>query len=112
MAQNYIECGDVFQYTNATGATITAGTVVKIGSVVGVALVDIADGATGSVMTEGVFSLPKATGAGWSVGDTLYWDDTAKKFTKTDTGNTFAGYAFEAAASGDTTGLVKLWHAA
>ena len=36
-------------------------------------------------------------------GATLYWDDTNKVFTTVSTGNTKAGFAMEAAASGDAT---------
>lgn len=51
---------------------------------------------------------PKAAGAAWSVGDALYWDDTAKNFTKTSSANTLCGYALSAAASADTvSGLIE-----
>lgn len=43
----------------------------------------------------------KATGAAWSVGDLLYWDDTAKNLTKTVGSNTKVGYCLEAALSAD-----------
>ena len=47
------------------------------------------------------------TGAAWVLGDKIYWDDTAKKFTKTSTSNTLCGYALEAKASGDAvSGLI------
>lgn len=75
----------------------------------GVAVASIASGATGAVdCGRGVFELTKLAGAAWSKGDTLYWDDTAKNFTKTSTSNTKAGVAFAAALSADVTGLVAL----
>lgn len=47
------------------------------------------------------------TGAAWLVGDQIYWDDAAKKFTKTVGANTLVGYALEAKASGDAvSGLI------
>lgn len=47
------------------------------------------------------------TGAAWAVGDKIYWDDTAKKFTKTSTSNTLVGYALEAKLSADAvSGLI------
>lgn len=49
---------------------------------------------------------PKATGSAWVLGEKIYWDDTAKKFTDVSTSNTLCGYANAAAASGDTTGSV------
>ena len=49
---------------------------------------------------------PKATGEAWTMGQKLYWDNTAKKFTTTATSNTLCGYAAAPAASADTTGSV------
>jgi predicted RecA/RadA family phage recombinase len=65
-------------------------------------------GADCEVETAGVFTLPKATGAAWAVGDLLYYDGTAHNITKTSSGNTKIGVATAVAASGDTTGNVKL----
>lgn len=56
----------------------------------------------------GVVRAPKATGQAWVPMAVLYWDDTAKNFTTTSTSNTLAGRVHEAAASGDTEGLVDL----
>ena len=106
MAQNFIQCGDALDHVAA--ATITSGTPILIGAIVGVPLADAAIGETVTVQFEGVFILPKATGTAWAMGDKLYWDDSAKKFTKTSTSNTAAGYAAAAAASGDATGNVLL----
>lgn len=56
--------------------------------------IDVADAASGA-------------GTGWAVGDKIYWDDTAKKFTKVATANTLVGYALEAKADADTvSGLI------
>ena len=59
MSSNYKQEGEVIQYT-AT-ADIPAGKVVKIGNILGVALVAIPNGSTGSVATKGVFTVPKVT---------------------------------------------------
>lgn len=107
MARTYIQDGDIINYQNA-GSAITAGSIVKFGSLVGIALVDIATGATGSVMLEGVFKVVKATGAAWAQGDQLYWDATNSNFTTTATANTPAGHAFEPAAVGDAVGYIRL----
>lgn len=53
------------------------------------------------VHTAEVSGMAKATGAAWSVGDLLYWDDTAKNLTKTVGSNTKVGYCLEAALSAD-----------
>lgn len=55
-----------------------------------------------------VSNAPKAAGAAWAIGDALYWDATAKAFTKTTSGNTLCGFAVEAKLSADTTsGLIE-----
>jgi len=59
-------------------------------------------------LVSGLIEYDKATGAAWTPGDTLYWDDSAKKFTKTSAGNTPAGIAAESAGSSDTTGMILL----
>jgi len=78
MATNYVQPGDVIQFT--AGATISSGDVVKMGSTLGVALQDIANGATGSVAIRGVFTVPKVTAAVIAQGDSLTWDVSAAKF--------------------------------
>jgi len=60
---NFIRDGKTFLYTNSGGSTLVAGTPVIFDGVsrVGVVIADIAAGATGEVMTEGVFELTKKT---------------------------------------------------
>ena len=106
MAQaTYIQDGDRIDYTPA--ATVTAGDVVVIGGLVGVALATIDAGSTGAVALRGIYSLPKATGA-INAGADVYWDATAKKCTTTASGNTLMGRATAAAAANDTTVKVRL----
>ena len=54
------EPGDVIQYTNA-GAAISSRDAVIIGSIAGIALVDIPTGETGSIAVEGIYAVA-ATG--------------------------------------------------
>lgn len=75
MATNFIQPGDVIDHVAA--ANITSGQVVKIGNILGVALADIANGATGSVAIRGVFEVPKASGAVIAQGESLTWDVSA-----------------------------------
>lgn len=111
MAQNYIQEGDVISWTNG-GSAVTSGSAVTIGGLVGVALGDIANGATGQVMLEGVFELTKVTGSGksFAVGAPVYHDATAGKMDVTDNSaaNKLAGYAIEAAGTSATTVKVRL----
>ena len=100
MATNYIQDGDILDYT--AGAAISAGDVVVIGTIGGVAITDIANGATGAVAISGVFRVTKATGA-VTQGALLYWNATNSNLTTTATGATLVGVAAAAALSGDAT---------
>ncbi len=112
MSTNYIQDGNVIQYT--AGADITAGSVVKMGGTLGVALTDIANGATGSVAIQGVFELPKVSGAVIAQGESLVWDVSAGKFDDNlatpATGDVSgaSAIAWEAAGNGVTTLAVRL----
>lgn len=103
--KNFIAKGEVF--TVIAAAAIAAGDFVKAGSggLVGIAANTADIGEETEVSLTGVFELPKAAIA-ISQGDKLYHVDADNNLSKTAAGNTFAGYAYEDAAAGDTT--VKL----
>lgn len=109
MAKNYIKEGEVITWTNGTGSAVAAGAVVAIGQILGVALVDIANGASGAVQLEGVFTAPKVSGAVIAAGESLVWDVSAGAFDDNAatpaTGDISgaAAFAFEAAGNGVTT---------
>ena len=111
MTTTFTQDGKVIQYT--AGANISAGAVVKIGNVLGIALTDIASGATGSVALEGVFSAPKVSAAVIAQGESLTWDVSAGAFDDNAavaaTGDVTgaAAFAFAGAAATTTTVLVK-----
>lgn len=111
MATNYQQPGKVVDYT-AT-ADKTSGQVVRIGNILGVALQDIANGATGPVQIEGVFTVPKVSGAVIANGESLTWDASAAAFDDNAatpaTGDVTGApaVAFEAAGNGVTTLAVK-----
>ncbi|MFS1525633.1 capsid cement protein [Microbulbifer sp. 2304DJ12-6] len=112
MAKNFVQEGKVLDYTN-TGAAITAGSVVVMGAVLGVALVDIASGETGAVQIGGVFTVPKVSAAGIAQGETLTWVVAAGAFdskTATAANGDIVGataFAAEAAGGGATSLAVK-----
>lgn len=111
MAKNAISAGEVLQYT--AGADISSGDVVVTGNTIGVALVDIANGETGSVAIEGVFSVPKVSAAVFAQGEALIYDVSASAFDDAAatpaTGDITGGaIAWEAGANTETTALVKL----
>ena len=58
---NRVQDGNVITYANATGSAISSGDVVVMGNFCGVAVTDIANGASGSVAIEGVYQLTKKT---------------------------------------------------
>lgn len=106
MAKNYIQEGDTL--TLAAPYVRESGEGALIGSLFGVALDDVANGASGVFTTQGVFELAKAGAQAWTVGAKIYWDDTNKVCTTTATSNTLIGCAVAAAGSADATGIVRL----
>jgi len=85
----------------------TSGQAAMIGSIFGIAMVDVLSGVDAAFKTEGVFDIAKASGA-VTQGAKMYWDATAKNVTTTSTSNTLIGVATQAQASGDATCRVKL----
>jgi len=79
MSTNYVQEGGVIQYTNG-GTAISSGDVVVMGEIIGVAMVDIANGETGSVAIEGVFNLPKVDAAVIAQGESVIYDVGASEF--------------------------------
>ncbi|WP_316168955.1 MULTISPECIES: DUF2190 family protein [unclassified Bradyrhizobium] len=93
----------------AITTAVTGGQAVKYGSLFGIIEADTAVGDDAVLVRSGVHSdQPKDTASAWTFGDILYWDDTAKKFTKTATNNLRVGYAAANALQADTTGSVLL----
>ena len=111
MAQNFVQSGDVLQYT--AGATIASGAPVLVGDLLGVALGSAVNGDVISLAVEGVFNIAKRTHASTAAmaqGTKVYWDATNSRLDNTDNSaaNKHVGYAAIAAASTDTTVAVRL----
>jgi predicted RecA/RadA family phage recombinase len=109
MAQNYIKEGEVFDFT--LSGTVAAGSGILMGAIVGVALASGVSGDVIPVQVCGVFEVTKhgaGSGQAWAVGAALYWDASNSRFTTTASGNTLAGYAYEAALTAATKGKIKL----
>lgn len=105
MAGNYIQPGNVLDYQNPADATpILSGDVVALPTRIGVAMVTIPAGGTGSVQMTGVFAIPKKPGESLLQGDIVYWDDGA---TSTE-GEVVAGMVWETALASDTHVAVKI----
>jgi predicted RecA/RadA family phage recombinase len=111
--KNFVQNGDFVKFT--AGATITSGMLVKVGSLFGVSVTDVANGAEGTLALKGVFKLPKTTGAGTAiaVGGPAYFDTSEAAAGKVSgdpetAANPLCGYAVEATVDGDAFALVKL----
>lgn len=117
MARNIVHEGgpaDVMPWTNTTGTAVVSGQVVSIKHQVGICLVDIANGAVGSVAIGGVVrNVAKTAGTAWAQGEKLNWDVSAQKFdgsgaTPAAGDITGGACAWLAALSGDALGVVRL----
>lgn len=110
MTNKYVKPGDVIDWYNGTGSAVVSGQPVAIGKQqMGIALVDIASLATGSVAKEGVFQLAKNTSQAITQGQRLFYNAATGKVDNAATINTwFIGYADQAQGSSDTTVLVDL----
>ena len=110
---NKVGGGSTVNYTNAGGSTISAGSVVVMKHCLGIAVADIAAGATGAVAVEGTFTVPKVSAAVFVVGEKLVYDVSASAFddsaaTPASGDLTGAAVAVVAGANAETTCTVKL----
>ncbi len=110
MAKNFVQDGITIEYT-ASGAVLS-GAIVIAGALVAVALNNVAATEIGVASVEGVFELPKTAGTAITQGAAVDYDLSAKEFAVITTpavGDLVGcGIAWAAAASADTTVLVKI----
>lgn len=109
--KNFRQSGNVLSVA-AAAAAVAAGQVSIVGTHIGVAATPAAIGEPYELNLDGVYEVPKATGAAWTQGQALMWDASAGAFAAVGTpasGDvTAAGLtAWAAAASSDATGLVR-----
>ena len=106
--KNYVQPGKTISL--AVPYAVTSGDGLLVGSIFGIASGNAAIGENLEVDLVGVFDLKKTASQAWSVGDKVYWDNTAKEVTKTSTGNTLVGVAVESVGNGasETVGRVRL----
>lgn len=114
--------GESIDFTNGTGSKIEANEIVLLGSRIGIAGTEIADGETGSLIVSGVFEMPKdyaASGKALTAGQEVYWDDSnhcikaavaqvVAEGAVTTEASAVHGFAVAAAASADETALIKI----
>lgn len=104
MATNHV-AGPLVVWDHIAAADISSGDVVEMDAVTGVALVDIATGATGAVAVGGTFSLVKDTALVLAQGASVEWDG-AKVIAKA--AGTTIGVVRDAVGSGPTAVNVQL----
>ena len=107
--KNYISEGDVLTMIAPSGGVVS-GQPYLIGSAFGIAAAAAAQGEEFEMLTEGVFDVTKAGSQAWTQGAAVFWDNTARNFTTTASGNTRVGVAVRAVGNGagETTGRVRL----
>ena len=104
---------DALDYTPS--AAVVGGDVIIQAGIVGISPTDLEANEKGSVSTEGVYDVPKTTGA-WVLGQPVYWNATGDPDSgdagsgaanQTGTG-VYMGICTKTAASGDNLGQVLL----
>jgi predicted RecA/RadA family phage recombinase len=117
MTTKVVQDGGTYEYTNA-GSAISSGDPVKVGTVsafLGIAATDIAASTgVGTLIIEGVVTLPKVSAAVFAAGDQVLWDVSPTPNAVDDnsaspaTGDFWCGTAMVAGANGETTATIKL----
>jgi predicted RecA/RadA family phage recombinase len=106
---DYVQHGDVIEFTPSSA--LSAGQPVLVGSsLLTIATQPIAANAAGSVATEGVWSVAKATGNGTAInaGTVVYWDNANSVVTSSSNGTVRCGIAVGSAANAAASVSMKL----
>ena len=105
--KNYIQDGQIIDFI-APSNTV-AGTAYLINDIVVVAMLTVPAGQRCPMLCSGVVELPKNPSDTFQQGDLLYWDNTNKRLTRTQSGNKRCGFSAEPAASGDVNCRVYIY---
>lgn len=106
MAKNFIAPGHAI--TMAAPYALTSGQGALVGALFGVAQHDAGNGSPVVLGIDGVYDLPKEAPLVIAAGARLFWDNTNRRLTTTNTGNFAVAIATVAALSADTTVRVLL----
>lgn len=109
--KNFVQPGQ--SITTAPAAAVPASGVLKIGARIGVAVANVPANVSGVFSVEGVYKLPKLAADAIGVGDAVRWDHLQGVITTATVGAgnaviAAAGFAFTAAAAGETFVDVKI----
>ena len=104
--KNFVQRGE--NITVPAPEPIVSGALVKVGNLVGVASTDAEAGEAVSLVTVGVFRLPKVGADNFAVGDPVYLRTSDMLVTGTASGNTRIGVAVEPAPTDAPEVVVRL----
>lgn len=104
--KNFVQPGDVVSLV--APADVASGEGLKVGAIVGIATHAAKAGEKVETKLGGVFDVKKTSAQAWTPGAAIYWDDAAKAFTTTSSGNTKVGAALLDAANPSDVGRVRL----
>lgn len=105
--KTYLQNGHVITVTTPAGG-IASGDGLIVGNIFGIAAYSASEGDPLELATTGVYKLPKATAAVFTVGARVAWDNTAKQVNTPGAGRFLIGIATEAAGNGITGVAVRL----
>lgn len=103
----YWQAGSKIDYINAGETKIEHGTIVPLGTRIAIAGMDIPAGERGTLITEGVFEVPKVAEE-ITLGAELYYSQSNGNVTATSTDNVPAGWAIEPAGTSDESVKIKI----
>lgn len=103
----YWQRGESIDYRNEGNVTIEAGTILVIGSRLGIAGCDIAPGAVGSAHIEGVYKFPKGSAA-LAIGANVTYSALSGKVAESGDSDVVQGFVVEAATAADESVYIKI----
>lgn len=104
--KNFIQSGKIVTVT--APANLVSGQGAQVGAIFGVAANDALQGAPVEILREGIFVLGAVTADTLATGDKVYWDNTAKRISKTATNNVLVGAAAGPKSGTETSATVLL----
>ena len=105
--KTFIKEGETITLTPAADVASGIGYLFGAG-LFGIAQNNVASGAAGEFLTEGVVTIGKTSALAIAVGDRVFWDATNKVVNKTTTSQQCVGVAVTAAANPSSTVEIKL----
>mgnify|MGYP006290968275 CR=1 FL=1 len=106
--KNFIQSGHIV--TLPAPYAVNSGDGVLVGSIFGISAITAAAGDSIETGITGIYDIKKTSSQAWSIGDKIYWDNTAREATKTATNNTLIGTAIDIVGNtaAETIGRVRL----